>query len=110
MLWLVLRVHSGKRATGLRHQAVQPASASRYVMPALRIDSVMQHGHIVEIEGSTDPGAVVMINGERAAVVWDQNEFHHFVGPLPSGTTVIAVTSQDEHGGVNTKQVAVTIR
>jgi hypothetical protein len=112
--WIVLRVHSQKqkpaRTAPLISHPFQPALPSLYAGPTLRIDSVVQHGQIVEIDGSTDPGAIVMINGERAAVIFDHNSFHHFLGPLPSGTTIIAVTSQDEHGGVNTKQVAVTIQ
>jgi hypothetical protein len=75
----------------------------------LHISSLVQHGHIVEIRGSTDPGAVVMINGQTASTIFDGHAFRHFLGPLPSGTTIISVTSQDEQGGVNTLQVAVTI-
>ena len=77
--------------------------------PELHISKVVQHGRIVEIVGDTDPGAVVMINGQSAATIFDHNSFRHFVGPLPSGTTIITVTSQDERGGVNTQRVAVTI-
>jgi hypothetical protein len=76
--------------------------------PTLQINSVIQHGHIIEIQGSTDPGAVVMINGQTASTI-EGNSFRHFLGPLPSGTSIITVTSQDEHGGVNTQQIAATI-
>lgn len=77
-------------------------------MPALQINSVVQHGHIIEIQGSTEAGAVVMINGQTASTI-EGNSFRHFVGPLPSGTTIITVTSQDEQGGVNTQQIAATV-
>jgi hypothetical protein len=77
--------------------------------PDLHINSVVVHGHIVEIEGSTDPGAVVMINGQTASTIFGGNNFRHFLGPLPSGTVIIGVTSQDERGGVNTQQIAATI-
>lgn len=78
-------------------------------IPALHINSVVRHGRIVEIRGTTDPGAVVMINGEHAAVVFDGHEFRHFVGPLPSGTTIVSITSQNEEGGVNTQKLAVDV-
>lgn len=77
--------------------------------PALDISGVVQHGHIVEIFGSTDPGAVVMINGDTAAAIFDGSSFRHFVGPLPSGTTILSVTSQNQQGGVKTQKIAVTI-
>ena len=78
--------------------------------PSLNISDLVQHGHIVEVRGSTDAGAVVMINGQTATTIFEGNSFRHFLGPLPSGTTIITVTSQDQKGGVNTKQVAVTIQ
>jgi hypothetical protein len=79
-------------------------------IPALHIDSVIQHGRIIEISGSTDPGAVVMINGQTASTIFGANGFRQFLGPLPSGTTIITVTAQDEQGGVNTQQIAATIQ
>ena len=82
---------------------------SRTHAPALHISSVLQHGHIIEIQGSTDSGAVVMINGQTATTVFEGNAFRQFLGPFPTGTTIITVTSQDEQGGVNTRQVAVTV-
>lgn len=77
--------------------------------PMLRVTSIVQHGHIVEIQGTTEPGAVVMINGQPAATLFDGNQFHHFVGPLPPGTSIVSITSQNDHGGVNTQQMAVTV-
>lgn len=78
-------------------------------VPALYVNSVVQHGRIVEIKGTTDPRAVVMINGERAAVIFDGNAFRHFLGPLPKGTTIVSITSQNEDGGVKTQKIAVNI-
>lgn len=78
-------------------------------VPSLHIDSVVQHGDIAEIKGTTDPGVMVMINGQQAAVVFDGNRFHHFVGPLPKGTTILSVTCQNEEGGTVTQKLAVTV-
>lgn len=77
--------------------------------PMLRVTSIVQHGHIVEIQGTTDPGAVVMINGQPASTLFDGNQFRHFVGPLPSGISIVTMTSQNDQGGVNTQQMAVTV-
>lgn len=79
-------------------------------VPVLRVTSLVQHGRIIEIQGSTEPGAVVMINGSPAATFFPDNSFKHFVGPLPPGTDVITLTSQNDHGGVNTQQLTVDIQ
>src|SRR5579859_6123931 len=39
-------------------------------VPRLTIEHIIQHGHIVEIQASVPPGATVLVNGERAAVIW----------------------------------------
>ena len=86
-----------------------PFGISEAPAPVLYINTVVQHGRIVEIEGTTEPGTIVMINGEPATTMFEGNAFRHFVGPLPAGTTMIAITCQNEHGGVNTQQLAVTL-
>jgi hypothetical protein len=78
-------------------------------VPDLRITGVVQHGHILEIKGFTEPGATVMINGQPAATIFDRNSFRQFIGPLPRGATIIAITSQNSEGGVNTQQLAFSI-
>jgi len=77
--------------------------------PVLHVTSVVQHGRIVEIEGTTEPGAIVMINGHPAATIFDGNAFRHFVGPLRAGTSIISITCQNERGGVETQQLALTL-
>lgn len=77
--------------------------------PSLRITDVVQHGRIVEIKGATDTGTVVMINGQPVASIFPENTFRHFLGPLPRGTSIVSITCQDERGGVNTQQLALTV-
>jgi hypothetical protein len=50
-----------------------------------------------------------MINGQQAATIFNENGFRHFLGPLPTGTTIVSITCQDDEGGVNTQQVVVTL-
>ena len=115
-LFVLLALYSFYRSSLFRDKGAQSkaghgqsAQDPALKPPDLQINAVVLHGHIAEIEGSTDPGAVVMINGETASTIFGRNEFRHFLGPLPSGTTIITVTSQDERGGVNTQQVAASI-
>jgi hypothetical protein len=101
------QVHSGPGETNRAGTAaVRPSEAPA---PTLHVTSIVQHGHIVEIHGTTDLGAIVMINGQPAATLFAENEFRHFVGPLPAGTSIVTITSQNYQGGVNTQQMAVTV-
>jgi hypothetical protein len=77
--------------------------------PVLNVESITPYGHIVEIVAGTDPGTIVMVNGERAAVIFAGSRIRHFVGPLPDGVTVITITAQNDEGGVNTKKVAIAL-
>src|SRR4051812_14744074 len=38
--------------------------------PELRITELVQHGHILEIRGYSEPGTIVMINGESVATIF----------------------------------------
>ena len=91
------------------HKGTPALKASEPTTPTLHVTSIVQHGRIVEIHGTTDPGAIVMINGQPGATIFAGNEFRHFVGPLAAGTSIITVTSQNDRGGVNTQQMAVTV-
>jgi hypothetical protein len=92
-------------------KAHQPTPAPRAAShkPALNIRSVVEHGHIVEVVAETEPGSIMMINGQQAAVVFDGNEARHFVGPLPDGVSDITITVQKDDGGVNTQQIMVEL-
>jgi hypothetical protein len=100
-----------------RHRSMPPSPSSKpewaannaLEVPHLDITSVVQHGDIYEIVGSAEPGSSVMINGKYAPVVFENSMFKYFIGPLPNGVTVLTITVQNEYGGVNTKQVALTL-
>jgi hypothetical protein len=101
------------RQHGSRHPSApnKPAAAAitEVAVVHLEIRSVVQHGDIYEIVGSAEPGSLVMINGQYAPLVFENSTFKYFVGPLPKGMTVLTVTGQNEDGGVDTKQVALTV-
>jgi hypothetical protein len=77
--------------------------------PLLNVESMTAYGHIVEIEAETEPGTTVMVNGEKAAVIFAGSRIRHFVGPLPDGVTVVSITAQNDEGGVITKSMAVVL-
>ncbi len=77
---------------------------------ALDLDPFVQHGHVIEITGKTDPSARVMVNGEEVPVVGGDGTFHYFTPPLPNGENVITITAQNNRGGVNTQQRKIVIQ
>ena len=77
--------------------------------PVLNVESITPYGHIVEIQAETDPGTTVMVNGEKAAVIFAGSRIRHFVGPLPDGITMVTITAQNDEGGVITKRLAVVV-
>ena len=102
------RFHKAPQVLAVRKDS--PSASPIAVVPRapnLNIDTVVQHGRIIEIKGTTEPNTVVMINGQPAAAIFAGNQFRHFLGPLPKGTTVVSVTCQNEQGGVTTRQIAV---
>jgi hypothetical protein len=77
---------------------------------ALAIDPFVQHGHVIEVMGTTEGGARVMVNGKEVPIISDDGTFHYFTPPLPNGENLITVTAQNAKGGVNTHQEKVVIQ
>ena len=75
----------------------------------LEVDSLMQHGHVFEIRGHTEPGARVMVNGQEA-LVGAEGKFSHFTNPLPPGENLITITAQNTKGGYNIVPKTVNIQ
>lgn len=76
----------------------------------LELDPFIQHGHVIEVEGRTQIGARVMVNGREVPMVTDDGTFHYFTPPLATGEAVITVTAQTAQGGVNTQQKKIIIQ
>jgi hypothetical protein len=77
---------------------------------SLDLDPFVQHGHVIELTGKTEPGAKVMVNGHEVPLVSSDGSFHFFTPPLGTGESVITVTAQDSKGGVNTVQKKILIQ
>jgi hypothetical protein len=76
----------------------------------LELDPLVQHGHVLELVGKTESGARVMVNGQEVPVIGADGVFHYFTPPLPVGESLITITAQNKHGGVNTLQKRVVIQ
>jgi hypothetical protein len=84
--------------------------ASQEASIALELRPLVQHGHVIEVQGRTEPAARVMVNGQEVPMVGSDGSFHYFTPPLPNGESLITVTAQNAHGGVNTQQKRVVIQ
>lgn len=76
----------------------------------LELQPFVQHGHVIEVQGKTEVGARVMVNGREVAIIASDGSFHYFTPPLPAGESMITVTAQNSQGGVNTQQKKVVIQ
>ena len=109
---MALRLHRPHVPREIRNPTANYQSPSRILgprTPVLNVESITPYGHIVEIQAETDPGTTVMVNGEKAAVIFAGSRTRHFVGPLPDGITVVTITAQNDEGGVITKRLAVVV-
>jgi hypothetical protein len=77
---------------------------------SLAIEPFVQHGHVIEVTGTTETGARVMVNGKEVPLISDDGTFHYFTPPLPNGENLITVTAQNAKGAVNTHQEKVVIQ
>ncbi len=75
----------------------------------LELEPFVQHGHVIEIKGKTDPQARVMVNGHEVPLVRSDGTFSFFTPALPNGENTVTITAQNAKGGVNTKQTKVVI-
>jgi len=76
----------------------------------LELDPFIQHGHVLEVTGKTEPGARVMVNGREVPMIQSDGSFHYFTPPMVPGESVITVTAQNAAGGVNTQQKKVVLQ
>ncbi len=76
----------------------------------LELSPFVQHGHVIEVKGKTEPNARVMVNGAEVPVVQSDGTFQFFTPPLPNGENTITVTAQNSKGGVKTRQKKVVIQ
>lgn len=91
---------NGKLSSGSERNkfTVVPYAENGAKIP-LEIVSLIQHGHVFEIKGQTEPGARVMVNGQEVAMINPDGTFHHFTNQLPTGENWITVTAQNSKGG-----------
>lgn len=110
--WVVQSLHGDEKESveSEKNRFTLVPKGSEQTVIALELQPFVQHGHVIEVRGKTEPAARVMVNGEEVPVVSVDGQFHYFTPPLPNGESVITVTAQNARGGVNTQQKKVVIQ
>jgi hypothetical protein len=89
---------------------ILPRGSSAQSAMTLVLEPFVQHGHVIEVRGKTDPNARVMVNNREAPQIENDGSFRCFTPELPIGENVITVTAQNAVGGFNTQHRTVVIQ
>ena len=110
--WLVQSVNSDGRESveSEKNRFTIITKGKESVELPLELDDFIQHGHLIEVRGKTEPNARVMVNGQEVPSLHSDGTFEFFTPPLPNGENTITVTAQNTKGGVKTMQKKVVIQ
>jgi len=75
----------------------------------LELEKPIIHGTVVEINGRTEPGAVLIINGQPVPKIEADGKFKYFTPPMARGAQRITVTGQNRRGGSALKPIEIVI-
>jgi hypothetical protein len=109
--WQVLAYDAQRRPS-------EPSDTFSFVLAAktgsddmlLEIEQPQLHGNSVEINGRTEPGSVLLINGQPVSNIGADGRFRYFTPPLPKGPQEIVITAQNRRGGTAIKRYPIVIR
>ena len=109
--WAVQAVdQQGKESVESEHNKFTIIAKAANAGLALELDPLVQHGHVIEVRGKTDPAARVMVNGEEVPVVGGDGTFRYYTPPLPQGESMITVTAQNTKGSVSTQTKKIVVQ
>ncbi|HEX4663094.1 MAG TPA: hypothetical protein VH196_01810 [Terriglobales bacterium] len=109
--WAVQSIDSqGRQSIESEHNKFTIIAKAANAGLALELDPLVQHGHVIEVKGKTDPRARVMVNGEEVPVIGGDGTFRYYTPPLPQGESVITITAQNTRGAVSTKTMQVVVQ
>lgn len=109
--WAVQSIdQQGKESIDSEHNKFTVIAKSANTGLALELDPLVQHGHVIEVRGKTEPSARVMVNGEEVPVVGGDGTFRYYTPPLPQGENAITVTAQNTKGSVSTRTQKIVVQ
>jgi hypothetical protein len=109
--WHVIAYDAQRRAS-------EPSDTFNFTLAAktggfdmlLEIEATQLHGNSVEIIGRTEPGSVLLINGQPVSNIGSDGRFRYFTPPLPKGSQEIVITGQNRRGGTAIRRIPIVIR
>ncbi len=75
----------------------------------LELEKPIIHGTVVEINGRTEPGAVLIINGQPVPKIEPDGKFKYFTPPMARGAQRIVISGQNRRGGTAQKELSIVI-
>jgi len=76
----------------------------------LEVTNVIRHGRVVEVQGKTEPGSIVIINNEQVFSIQPDGTFRGFTPEFShTGSNQITITAQDRKGNTNTIRKPIVI-
>lgn len=75
----------------------------------LELEKPIIHGTVVEINGRTEPGAVLIINGQPVPKIEPDGKFKYFTPPMARGAQRIVLSGQNRRGGTAQKELTIVI-
>ena len=105
------------RAIDDKNEISDPSDAFKFTLAVqgknqdmlLTIDGTQLEGNSVEVSGRTEPGAILIINGEQVADIDSAGHFRYFTQPMTSGSHTIVITGQNRRGDTTIKRVDIVI-
>jgi hypothetical protein len=104
-------------AIDLKGVESQPSQANRLILVQqvagneayLEVTNIVQHGHVVEVQGKTEHDSTVTINNEQVFSISPDGTFRGFSPALPTGSNQVTITAQDRKGNTKTIRKPVVI-
>lgn len=98
--WVVSAIDANKASS-------QPSEVHKFVLAQqgkgqtmlLEIDEPILHGTVVEVNGRTEPGAALIINGQPVPKILPDGKFQYFTPPMGRGSQTIRINGQNRRGG-----------
>lgn len=75
----------------------------------LEIEGTQLQGRVAEIMGRTEPGAVLIVNGQTVPNIAADGTFRYFTEPLDPGEYTFVIIGQNRRGGTSRQQVSVVV-
>ncbi len=75
----------------------------------LDLDKPKLHGNVVELNGRTEPGATLLVNGQTVPKIGADGRFQYFMPPMARGSQKITIIGQNRRGATASREVPIVI-